>query len=116
MRQARPGTDYGYEPAARTRRRKRARSDRSYRDVEGTRGERVDSVVDPAVGLVFEKKVGDPLRTGERICAVYSNDRARVPATVQMIRAAIVISPEPVSAPPLVLGEAWREGSGHLKH
>ena len=82
----------------------------------GAGRERVDSVVDPAVGLVFEKKVGDPVRTGERICAVYSNDRGRVPAAVQVIRAAIVISPEPVNAPPLVLGEAWREGSGHLKH
>ena len=65
--------------------------------VLGAGRERVDSVIDPAVGLVFEKKVGDPVEAGERICAVYSNDRARLPRALEMIRGAIAISPEPVA-------------------
>jgi len=74
--------------------------------VLGAGRERVDSVIDPAVGLVFEKKVGDPVEAGERICAVYSNDRARLPRALEMIRGAITISPEPVARLPLILGEA----------
>jgi thymidine phosphorylase len=69
----------------------------------GAGRERADATIDPAVGLVFEKKVGDAVRTGERVCIIYSNDRSRVPWAIDMIRKAIAISPDPVSPPPLVL-------------
>ena len=69
----------------------------------GAGRERADAAIDPAVGLVFEKKVGDAVRTGERICVIYANDRSRLPWVLNMIRKAIVISPEPVSPGPLVL-------------
>jgi pyrimidine-nucleoside phosphorylase len=64
---------------------------------------RADAVIDPAVGLVFEKRAGDPVRVGERICVIYSNDRSRVPWALDMIREAITYSPEPVLATPMVL-------------
>lgn len=70
----------------------------------GAGRERLDSIIDPAVGLVFEKKVGDQVSAGERICTIYSNDRARLRRVVEMIRAAIAISPGPVAAKPLILG------------
>lgn len=69
----------------------------------GAGRDRSDATIDPAVGLVFEKKVGDPVRAGERVCVLYSNERARAGRASDMIRAAITISPEVVSAPPLVL-------------
>jgi thymidine phosphorylase len=69
----------------------------------GAGRERSDATIDPAVGLVFEKKVGDAVRTGERVCILYSHDRSRVPRALDMIRKAITISPDPVSPPPLVL-------------
>ena len=69
----------------------------------GAGRERADSVIDPAVGLVFEKKVGDTVRAGERFCVIYSNDRSRVPWALDMIREAVAISPVPVSPSPLVL-------------
>jgi thymidine phosphorylase len=69
----------------------------------GAGRDRAESSIDPAVGLIFEKKVGDPVCAGERICALYSNDRSRVHRALQMIRAAIRFSPDPVSLPPLVL-------------
>ncbi|HEV2175681.1 MAG TPA: thymidine phosphorylase [Terriglobia bacterium] len=68
----------------------------------GAGRERLDSVIDPAVGLVFEKKVGDPVRAGERICAIYANDRSRLPRVREMLRSATVISPKPVRPPVLI--------------
>jgi pyrimidine-nucleoside phosphorylase len=69
----------------------------------GAGRDRADAIIDPAVGLVFEKKVGDAVRAGERICVLYSNDRSRVPWALDIIREAIAISPEPISPPRLVL-------------
>jgi pyrimidine-nucleoside phosphorylase/thymidine phosphorylase len=69
----------------------------------GAGRERSDATIDPAVGLVFEKKVGDAVRTGERVCVVYANDRSRLAWALDMIRKAIIISPDPISPGPLVL-------------
>ncbi len=71
--------------------------------VLGAGRERLDSIIDPAVGLVFEKKVGDQVSAGERICTIHANDSARLPRVRGMIRAAVSISPEPVIASPLIL-------------
>ncbi len=69
----------------------------------GAGRDRADATIDPAVGLVFEKKVGDAVQAGERVCILYSNDRSRVPWALDMIREAIAISRDPVSPRPLVL-------------
>ena len=71
--------------------------------VLGAGRDRADAHIDPAVGLVFDKKLGDAVRAGERICVLYSNDRSRVPWAHDMIREGIAISPQPVSPQPLVL-------------
>jgi pyrimidine-nucleoside phosphorylase/thymidine phosphorylase len=68
----------------------------------GAGRDRSDAATDPAVGVVFEKKVGDAVRAGERVCTVYSNRRARLPEALEMIRQAIAVSPQPVSVPPLI--------------
>jgi pyrimidine-nucleoside phosphorylase/thymidine phosphorylase len=69
----------------------------------GAGRDRSDAAIDHAVGLVFEKKVGDEVRAGERICALYCNDRSRLPWALDMIREAIAISPNPISPRSLVL-------------
>ncbi len=69
----------------------------------GAGRDRLDSVIDPAVGLAFEKKVGDAAIAGERICTIYSNDRARVERVRQMLRDATAIVPEPVERPAMIL-------------
>jgi pyrimidine-nucleoside phosphorylase len=70
----------------------------------GAGRERLDAAIDPAVGVVLEKKVGDPVSAGERICALYSNDRSRVRHALELIRAAIKISHDPIQAQPLIRG------------
>ena len=69
----------------------------------GAGREWLDSMIDPAVGLVLEKKVGDPVAAGERICALYANDQERLARAHAMVRSAIAISPEPVTPRPLIL-------------
>jgi pyrimidine-nucleoside phosphorylase len=69
----------------------------------GAGRERLDSVIDPAVGLVFEKKVGDPVAIGERVCTVYANDLQRGAEAQALLRGAIAISPEPMEPPKLIL-------------
>jgi thymidine phosphorylase len=70
---------------------------------------RLDASVDPAVGLVVEKKVGDSVRAGERLAAVYTNDRSNLARALEMLRAAVTVRPEPVAAPPLILGAVPEE-------
>ncbi|HXJ92780.1 MAG TPA: thymidine phosphorylase [Terriglobia bacterium] len=69
----------------------------------GAGRERLDSIIDPAAGLVFEKSIGDPVQAGERVCVLYANDRSRLPEVHAAVRAAIGISPEPVQPPRLIL-------------
>jgi pyrimidine-nucleoside phosphorylase len=73
--------------------------------VLGAGRERLDSVIDPAVGIVFEKKVGDAVSAGERICSLFVNDRALLARARQMLARAIKISPQPVQPPKLILEE-----------
>lgn len=71
----------------------------------GAGRERLDSVIDPAVGIVFEKKVGDSVSAGERVCSLFVNDRSRLARSRQMLARAIKISPQPVLAAKLILAE-----------
>jgi pyrimidine-nucleoside phosphorylase len=40
--------------------------------------EKKEDVIDPAVGLVLHKKVGDPVRQGEPLCTIHYNSDARL--------------------------------------
>lgn len=68
----------------------------------GAGRERIDSKIDHAVGLELNKKVGDPVQAGETLCQVLYNDESRLPAALELLNAAYVISPAPVNAPPLI--------------
>ena len=69
----------------------------------GAGRERLDSIIDPAAGLVFEKNVGDAVQAGERVCVLYANGTSRLAEVHQAVRAAISISLEPVPPPRLIL-------------
>jgi pyrimidine-nucleoside phosphorylase len=68
----------------------------------GAGRETVDSRIDPAVGIVLHKKVGDPVREGESLMTLHVNDRARLEEATQLLRRAVRIAREAPPATPLV--------------
>ena len=70
--------------------------------VLGAGRETVDSTIDPAVGLVLHKKVGDAVAAGEPLATLHVNDEARLDDAVEMVRSAIRIGPDAPPATPLV--------------
>jgi pyrimidine-nucleoside phosphorylase/thymidine phosphorylase len=65
---------------------------------------RVDDRIDPAVGFVIGKRIGDPVARGEPLCTVHEGDggegRERIAAR---LAGAFRIGAGPAAAPPLVL-------------
>ena len=59
--------------------------------------ERKEDSVDPAVGIVLHKKVGDTVAAREPLATIYYNNDGRLDRARQMIAAACVIADE---APP----------------
>jgi pyrimidine-nucleoside phosphorylase len=64
---------------------------------------RVDSAIDPAVGVLLHKKVGDPVQEGEPLGTVLVNDDARLDEVSALILGAYTIGDEPFPVPPLLL-------------
>ncbi len=58
--------------------------------------------IDPAVGIVFEKKVGDAVKAGETLAVVHAAAAGDVEAVVAEVSRAITIAAEPVEPGPLV--------------
>ncbi|MED0679242.1 pyrimidine-nucleoside phosphorylase [Aneurinibacillus thermoaerophilus] len=63
-----------------------------------------DSAIDLAVGAVLRKKVGDTVQKGEPLVAIHSN-REDIADVKRMIEDAYRITPDAVSAPPLIYDE-----------
>ena len=68
----------------------------------GAGRETVDSTIDPGVGLVLRKKVGDAVSTGEPLATVHVSDRRRLDEALAMLRRAIRIGAEAPPPRPLV--------------
>jgi thymidine phosphorylase len=66
---------------------------------------RVDSTIDPAVGLILHKKIGDPVGVGEPLCTLLVNDERELARASAMIEDAYRIGDEPIDEPPLVVVE-----------
>ena len=65
---------------------------------------RVDDRVDPAVGIVVAKKLGEHVEAGEPLCAVHAGDRSEPPERIAArIAGAYRIGPAAPPARPLVL-------------
>ncbi|SDZ82644.1 pyrimidine-nucleoside phosphorylase [Pseudobutyrivibrio sp. ACV-2] len=56
--------------------------------------ETFDDVIDMAVGVVLNKKVGDEIKKGEPICFIHANDESKIAYASDMIRKATSIQPE----------------------
>jgi len=66
---------------------------------------RVDSTIDPAVGLILHKKIGDRVEIGESLCTVLVNDEAELPKALVMIEDAYRMADEPVDGPTTLVVE-----------
>jgi pyrimidine-nucleoside phosphorylase len=63
-----------------------------------------EDAVDPAVGILLHKKLGDRVERGEPLATLLMNDLGPEPAEA-MVRAAYTIAEAPPPARPLILGE-----------
>ena len=69
----------------------------------GAGRERVDGKIDPAVGLVLLRKVGEPVRAGEPLVQVHYNKDERLEAAKMLVLQAFRVSPAAPTPPPLIL-------------
>jgi pyrimidine-nucleoside phosphorylase len=69
----------------------------------GAGRETVQSAIDPAVGFVFHKQVGDPVAVNEPIVTVHVGKTSLREEALARLREAIVVSPEAPAREPLVL-------------
>jgi len=68
----------------------------------GAGRETVDSRIDPAVGLMLHKKVGDPVEAGEPLLTLHVNDRQRLDESLGLLKGAIRVEREAAAPGPLV--------------
>ncbi len=64
---------------------------------------RMDSRIDPAVGVILHKKAGAQVRVGESLCTVLVNDESRLEEALALINGAFRIGAGPVTLPALVV-------------
>jgi thymidine phosphorylase len=57
--------------------------------------ERKEDSVDPAVGIVLHKKVGDPVSAGEALATIYYNAEARAARARQLLEESYQIADSP---------------------
>ncbi|MCR4399348.1 MAG: pyrimidine-nucleoside phosphorylase, partial [Syntrophomonadaceae bacterium] len=66
--------------------------------------EKVGDVIDPAVGVVLDRKLGDRVEAGEPLAHLAFNEPGRAEAARRAVAAAYRIEARPVQPGPLVLG------------
>ncbi len=64
---------------------------------------RMDSTIDPAVGVILHKKAGSKVEEGEPLCTVLVNDESRLDDALGLIKGAFRIGPDAVALPSLVV-------------
>ena len=64
--------------------------------------EKKEDAVDPAVGVVLEKKIGDRIEKGSVLCTIHYNSEARRGEALAMLGDSFIIGPDAPPARPLV--------------
>jgi pyrimidine-nucleoside phosphorylase len=68
----------------------------------GSGREKKEDAVDPAAGLVLEKKVGDVVESGETLCTAHYNADSRLGEAMALLENSFEIGPQAPPASPLV--------------
>jgi len=68
----------------------------------GAGRERKEDAIDPGVGIVFHKKMGDRVKKGETIAMIHANDENRADACREMLKRCISIREEKNEPLPLI--------------
>lgn len=61
-----------------------------------------EDVIDLSVGIVFHKKKGDAVQSGDVVATLHANDKEKLAAAKNRLLRAIAVSAEPVSKVPLI--------------
>jgi len=75
--------------------------------------ERKEDSVDPAVGIVLHKKVGDPVDAGERLATIHYNAEGKAQRARQLIEQSCEIGAAPPAARPLIHKVIRHSGDKH---
>ena len=67
-------------------------------------------VIDPAVGLIMDVRIGDAVKAGDSLATLYLNKRELANDAVARMQQAITIADEKPECPPLVYAAVSREG------
>lgn len=78
--------------------------------VLGAGRETKESIIDLAVGIVLEKKIGDYVEAGESIATIYANDEAKKIVSEKMLLDAYSLVKEKVTANKLIKGIVTKDG------
>ena len=62
----------------------------------------MESIIDPSVGIVLNKKIGDPVVLDEPLATLHVNVTTRLDEAAAMVREAISISDRPAKPRPLI--------------
>ncbi|MDI6807633.1 MAG: thymidine phosphorylase [Candidatus Eisenbacteria bacterium] len=58
--------------------------------------------IDPAAGMVVEKRLGDSIRNGDVLITVFAESRERIASILPGLKTAFKITPEKIQPPPLI--------------
>ena len=70
---------------------------------------RIDDKIDPTVGFIAEKKIGDKVEKGELLGTVYARDQSRARETAARIQTAYCVSEASHSQRPTLIKEVINE-------
>ena len=76
----------------------------------GAGRERVDSIIDPAAGIVLCHKTGDYVNRGDVLARLYTSREALLPEAIEGYLGALTYSQEPPPAQPLVYAVVDKDG------
>ena len=82
----------------------------------GAGREKLDSLIDRAVGLILRKKIGDYVEAGEELTEIHYNDPAKLDEAIQKVRAAYTVADGKPHKRNLVVGVVDQSGVHELKN